>query len=132
MRAGLLRHAVTFQEKAVVKDIYGSVKTYWIDKFTVKADIKFKAGTKQTENYELFNSQQIDINIRYRNDINEQMRIKYGNVYYEILFINPVSLYRELNISVRKYISSGNEPEFDGGNIDLNNNSGIQVEGGSI
>jgi len=83
MRSGLLRHSITFQEKTTFRDTFGASVNTWIDKFTTKANIVFKNGSKTVENKELFNSQTIDINIRFRSDINEQMRIKCKKTIYK-------------------------------------------------
>lgn len=101
-RASLFRHHITFQEKTVARDSFGSEQIKWVSKFSTLADIVFKSGSKENVNYELVNSQVIEINIRFRPDIKETFQIKHNNDYYEILSINPVVYNSELQIIAKK------------------------------
>lgn len=41
-------------------------------------------GNKTIQNYELFHSQSLQFEIRYRSDVDETWRVKFNNKYYQI------------------------------------------------
>lgn len=89
MRAGDLRHRVTFQAKTATEDSFGEQLPTWIDQFTVSAAIEPLSGR------ELFAAQSVQsevthqITVRYRSEFASPraiaaMRIAYGNRLFDV------------------------------------------------
>jgi len=110
MEAGKLRQRVTIQQE--IPDIgglddYGQPVPPWEDVATVWAAVEPLQGR------EYFAAQQIAaevttrITMRYREGMNPQMRIAYGDITYEILaVINPAERGRELQILCRELVGA--------------------------
>lgn len=109
MKAGSLRHRVTIQENAALKDAAGSQKPYWVDVCTVYAAIKPLSGRElivsQAENSEI----NVRIVIRYRAGITASMRIVYQNTIYAIVAppINTDMRNAELQIMCAAGLNNG-------------------------
>lgn len=86
----VLAHKITFQEKNYSDEII-DLSSYH-DFISVRAEINYNKSRlyaqKLTEDIKKY----LVFRIRYRKDINELMRIKYDNEYYEIESIIPLSL----------------------------------------
>lgn len=84
MRAGELRNRITIQEPVEKKDSTGAPYQDWEDYVTVWADIQPLGGSKFWEadkpNAEISGR----IEMRYRPDINKNMRVKYGEKILDI------------------------------------------------
>lgn len=103
MIIGGMKYRVTLIKKTVVSDTdFNSQKETWTPYRTVFAAIKYKSGTKQMTDSELFNSQAIEVNIRYIPGIDETWRIEFNGHKYKILFINETVFRAVLTLSVEK------------------------------
>ena len=102
MRAGLLRNKIQILGKTVEKDAYGSEKETWSILNIVRADVRYKSGGKQVSDNEIFNSQSIEINIRYIPGLNETMRVSLNDRLYKIVFIDEPEYRRALRINVER------------------------------
>lgn len=90
MRAGELRHRVTFQQdNGTTTDSEGIPVRNWVDVITVWARVHDLSGR------EYFAAQQVqaevttEITIRYRAGLNTKMRAKYGTRIFDILSAIP-------------------------------------------
>lgn len=99
MRAGLLRHTVTLQERTTADDGAGGVTETWVDVDHIPARVMPLAGT------ELFAAQQNmsrvshRIEMRYRDDVVSQMRLLYRERVFDIqAVINVGERDRELHL----------------------------------
>ena len=98
MRAGELKHRITFQKNTPAKDSLGAWPDVYTDYVTVSAAIEPLSGSKY------FQAQQASVDvtgiirIRHRNDLQSDMRIKYvkGGVTRYFL-INSILTIREAN-----------------------------------
>lgn len=102
MKAGLLRHRVTFQRRINGVDEVGQPFDEWEHVCTVWAAITDQTGKEfnasQTE-YAVTNS---TISIRYRNDITADMRALCRGVYYDINAVLEDSRKTQLDLPSQK------------------------------
>lgn len=92
INAGDLKKRITFQRRREPPDteraLDGSEILEWQDTFTVWAEYLIKSGR------EFYAAQKVNAEINaafklwYRHDIDPTMRVRAGNRYYDILFVN--------------------------------------------
>jgi SPP1 family predicted phage head-tail adaptor len=106
-RAGELRHRITFQANTPTANGFGEFVDTYSDTVTVYGAIEPLSGSL------LFTAQQANsevqgrVRIRYRDDIEPSMRIKFGTRYFKILsVINPSEKREELQILVKEFIDA--------------------------
>jgi len=85
MRAGSLRHKITFQQLTVANDTWGHSAETWTDQVTTYAALWTLRGTERMESLKLDNEITHKIRVRYKRDLNPKMRIKFGERYFNIL-----------------------------------------------
>lgn len=83
-QAGQLDRRITIQSFTTTTDDFGEV----IQSFTTLADVwakvEEKNGSEGEEGNQLMATKRVEFFIRYRSDINEQMRIVYNGLTYKI------------------------------------------------
>ena len=90
MRAGSLRHKITFQQLTVVNDTWGHSAETWTDQVTTHAAIWTLRGVERIESMKLDNEITHKIRVRYKRGLHPKMRIKFGERYFNILsMIDP-------------------------------------------
>jgi len=90
MRAGTLRHKITFQTATDTSDNMGGYTQAWTDTYDCFAAIWPLKGTEALEAMKLEHAVTHRIRIRYRSGITADMRIKFGSRYFDIVSsINP-------------------------------------------
>jgi len=102
MRAGNLRHKITFQQLTVANDTWGHSNETWTDEVTTFAAIWPLRGTERLEAAKLDNEVSHKIRIRYKKGLHPKMRIKFGTRYFNVLsIINPDerNIYQEIMAS---------------------------------
>ena len=77
MRAGILRHTITFQRLTVANDTWGKSVPTWTDEITTSAAIWPIRSIERIESMKLDNELTHKIRIRYRSGITEKMRSKF-------------------------------------------------------
>lgn len=109
MQAGKLRHRVTFQKNAGLKDNVGSRKQIWVDVCTVNAEIKPLSAREVLASKAVMSDVSVKIIIRYRADITSAMRIEYKGVIYSIVGepINTDMRNRELQLMCSVGLNKG-------------------------
>ena len=87
MRAGALRHRVTFQKLTITQGSRGGTVEAWADHATVWGAVEYtRIGSREFWSARQANSEaQGVVKIRHRTDIEPTMRIKYGSKYLHIL-----------------------------------------------
>jgi SPP1 family predicted phage head-tail adaptor len=110
INAGGLNKRITIQAKTGAKDSFGQTISSYADVATVWAEINTGQG-RSTGGREFYAAQKLHaetealFKIRYRTRINQAMRIKYGNRYFEIIHIaDPKEKHEELLISAKEVI----------------------------
>ncbi len=113
MRAGDLRHRVTFQSRSMSADSFGAQSESWSDVATVFADISPLSGR------ELLAAQQVQSEISHTVTIRYQtqfagpkavaaMRIKYGERIFNIhSSIDPDERHKSLQLSCAEGLNNG-------------------------
>lgn len=95
---GEFRHIITFQEMEERKNQFGEMTKVWVDKFSTRAGIYPLSGkeffTADKENSEISHK----INIRYRPDINQKMRIIFEG---RVFNIESIINFQERNILIQ-------------------------------
>ena len=90
MRAGSLRHKITFQQLTVANDTWGHSAETWTDQVTTHAAIWTLRGVERIESMKLDNEITHKIRVRYKRGLHPKMRIKFGERYFNILsMIDP-------------------------------------------
>lgn len=90
MRAGTLRHKITFQSATDVTDNLGGYTRTWSDTYDCFAAVWPLKGTEALEAMKLEHKVTHKIRVRYRDNITADMRIKFGSRYFDIVgIINP-------------------------------------------
>lgn len=103
MRAGQLRHRVTFQEKNVTLNSYNEEVITWDDVDTVWAQVEDLSGREFLESKRVAAEVTTRIRIRHRSDIVPEMRATWGAVIYDIqAVIDPTGHQRELEVMCTK------------------------------
>ena len=84
MRTGDLRERVTFQKKSVTRNTVNEEVVTWVDVVTVWAQIEPLVGREFLDQRQMASQITTRIRIRYRPNINNLMRAKWGERIYEI------------------------------------------------
>jgi SPP1 family predicted phage head-tail adaptor len=92
-----LVYRITLQKPVQVNDEFGSKQNItWEDAIVdIWAGIKFIGGNTRIQNYELFTSQIVQFNIRYRDDFDSSYRIVCKGKYYQIMNVDPYAARKE-------------------------------------
>jgi len=103
MRAGLLNKAITFRRKTIAFDAKNENNETWADAFTVWSEIRTEDGREFYAAQKLHSETSVLFILRYRSDIDKNMRVKFGNQTYEILHLNNVKKNdAELRVSAKE------------------------------
>ena len=90
MRAGQLRHRLTFEEPIETRDSYGSLTTSWAEYATVWGaiwPISAKEGVSMAQTESVITTR---MRVRYRSDITTKMRVNFKDRIFNILQLtNP-------------------------------------------
>jgi len=108
MRAGSLRHKLTFQALTVANDTWGHSNETWTDQIITFGSIWSVRGVERIEGMKLDNELTHKIRIRYNKDLHPKMRIEYfdhaksSTRYFNILSIlnaDERNIYQEIMAS---------------------------------
>ena len=83
-QAGELDRRITIQSFTTSTDSFGEVNKSFITLANVWAKVEDKSGKEGEESEQIIATKRVEFFIRYRADINEQMRIIYENETYKI------------------------------------------------
>ncbi len=82
--AGQLDRRITIQSFTTTTDDFGEVVKSFTTLANVWAKVEEKRGSEGEEGNQLVATKRVEFFIRYRSDIDEQMRITYNNETYKI------------------------------------------------
>jgi len=82
--AGQLDRRITIQSFTTTTDDFGEVVKSFTTLANVWAKVIEKSGKEGEDGNQIVASKSVEFFIRYRSDINEQMRIQYNNETYKI------------------------------------------------
>lgn len=82
--AGQLDRRITIQSFTTTTDDFGEVTKSFTTLANVWAKVEEKRGNEGEEGNQIVATKRVEFFIRYRSDINEQMRIQYNNETYKI------------------------------------------------
>lgn len=85
VRAGELRHRVTFQSLVKSRDALNAPVETYTDHVTVWASVEYGTGREFWQAQQANSEVQGVVRIRHRTDITPEMRIKYGNKNLKII-----------------------------------------------
>lgn len=91
MDIGRLKHRITFQKLQQTKNEYGEVLDNWLDVKTVWAEIKPVSGNQFFAAKQINSEISHNVYIRYRSDLSPNMRIKYKERIFDMLYIMNVN-----------------------------------------
>lgn len=92
MRAGLLRHRVTIQDKTAVQDGYGEETLTWSTYAERWASVEPLQGREFLEGKALAAEVTVRIRLRFVSGAAPEMRVVYGEHTYEIVSVIDVDL----------------------------------------
>lgn len=84
MQAGKLRHRVTIEYGLEIPDTFGEVDKTWTTLATVWGAVEPLSGREAIQAKQEGSDVTTRIRIRYRDDVNEMCRVKWGSRYYDI------------------------------------------------
>lgn len=102
MKAGELNRRITIQEKTVTRGTSGGEAFTWTDKVLLWAQANDEGGKEVVENEALITVHLMDFVLRYRTDLDTEMRIIYNTKIYEILSIDELGFKVGLKITTQK------------------------------
>ncbi len=105
MRAGSLNRKITFYSKTTTRDTYSSSLDDWDTKaFDTKGGIRHIGGSKDLNENEKFYSKSIELTVRYRADILENMQLTIDDETdrYIITYIEEIGRRKGLILSIEK------------------------------
>jgi len=105
MRAGDLRHRITFYSKTVGKDQYGATTEDYTLLFSVRAKIRYLRGDEILLSSTTVNTTSLQFIIRQRNDISESMEIEYEGDRYNIQVIEVAERSTMMKLTASKIIN---------------------------
>lgn len=106
MQIGKLRHRVTIQEKAVVRDDFGGETITWSDVDEVWAAVEPLQGREFLEGRTLEAAVDTRIRIRYRSGIVPEMRVVWGAHVYDVqAALDPKGERKELHLMSREIVA---------------------------
>ena len=88
MKAGMLRHRVTLQDRVATTDDIGQPSTSWLTTATVWADVRYQSGLSAIKSGADVSITKASIRMRHR-AVNAGQRIVYGNEVFEIEAVLP-------------------------------------------
>lgn len=97
--AGSLDRKITFQEKNVAKSASGVPKETWSDYDTQYANMYIRSGSMNNGEWSAQAEISVEWKMRYRDDIDYDMRIKYDGEIYSIEFIEKLGRNEGLRIT---------------------------------
>lgn len=99
MEAGKLTERITIQRPEVVRDVYGSTTTTWVDVVSnLPAAVNYINGNREIDNEEIFHGRITTFSIRWKGDVDETMQILWDTLKYRILSIDRRTHRREYMI----------------------------------
>jgi len=103
MLAGRLRHRITFQQESLAADGQGGSTRSWSTRASAFASMKPLRAEERFYNEQLNHTGTHQFTIRYRTDLDETDRIKFGGKFYQITgIINPNESDRQLVITAKE------------------------------
>ena len=79
-----LRHRITFQEPVETPDGYKGHTVAWQNVITVWAQVKPLSGREYFYAHQIKNVVSHRIRVRYRSDVNEKMRVRFGSRFFSV------------------------------------------------
>tara|TARA_Y100000015_G_C2378486_1_gene83780 strand:- start:645 stop:959 length:315 start_codon:yes stop_codon:yes gene_type:complete len=102
MNAGELNRRIAILEKTVSRSNSGAEILSWSTKVNAWAKVEDKGGNESIQNEEYVMTSRLDIKIRFRSDLDTEMRIQYNNKEYEILSISELGFKKGLLLKTQK------------------------------
>lgn len=109
MRAGTLRHRVTFQTRVTTQDEYGAPADTWTDAFAnIAASIEPLSGRELLAAQAVQNESQLRVKIRFVSGIVPGMRIMFNSRIFNIIHISNIDeRNRELHLLCSEGLTNG-------------------------
>jgi SPP1 family predicted phage head-tail adaptor len=87
IEAGKLRNRVTIQQYTAAKNDYGEDIKAWTDYYDCWASIEPLTGREYFDSQQIVPETQSRVVIRYKEGVAPTMRVKWGDIYYDILSV---------------------------------------------
>ena len=104
---GSLRHRVKFQQLQKLPDGQGGFTHSWVDYATVWARVKAVTGKETIEADRLVSIADFKVTVRYRNDIDDTMRVVWNSKNYQILSVQPDEKEKYMTLLIREAHDGG-------------------------
>ena len=100
--AGRLKEIVEIYSNTITKDEYGQDVEQRVLKCSTRVDLKHNNGNRQLENSEIVHNYNKTIVVRYYVDVEDYDLIKWNNVFYRVLDVEPNREYQFKTITMEK------------------------------
>lgn len=90
-QAGNIKHRVIIQKSEKARDGFGAVKENWIDFKSLWAEVYDRSGIQVFATNQIKNEKSTRVRIRFRDDIDESMRVIFRGKPYDIQSVLDVS-----------------------------------------
>lgn len=101
MKAGLLKEKIEVYKPVTVTTDYGDSTTQYELFYTTRAHVMYNSGTRVNENSEIFYPTNRTFIVRHYVPVEEPMRIKFEDKYYQIISIDPNKYHNDREIYTR-------------------------------
>ena len=105
MRGGNLYHRIIFYAKETTRDDYGASVDIWpLATIITRGEVRYTGGNKILSNEEIFYSKSIELMVRYRNQIEETMKVQIDGSTdrYGISFLEELGRKEGLRLTLEK------------------------------
>ena len=99
MRAGELNRRIVIQQKSITRLASGAESSSWLTLANSWAKVVQQKQDEEIENDSHLLTDQLTFKIRYRSDLDNEMRILYEGSYYEILSIKELGFRKGLSLT---------------------------------
>ncbi|WP_042833204.1 phage head closure protein [Thermoanaerobacter sp. YS13] len=108
MNIGDMRHRIILQKKVDITDADGFTTQQWQDVATVWAAVENLSGREYWQAAAVQAENTVKFTIRYRQDLDTSMRIKFRDKYYNIIAIDNIKYRNEyIEIKTQEVVQSG-------------------------
>lgn len=99
MKAGTLKYIIEIYRPVITSTDFGNTHTEWEFHYKTHANMIFNSGNRINENNEIFYPTTRTFIVRHYVPVEDTMRIKFEDKYYQIVSINKNKYYNDIEIN---------------------------------
>lgn len=98
MKSGTLKYLIEIYKPIITETEFGDTHVEWEFHYKTHANMMFNSGSRTNENNEIFYPTNRTFVVRHYVPVEDPMRIKFEDKYYQIISINPNKYYNDKEI----------------------------------